>query len=158
MKTGRTVFWFGLFIYAASFCLVALVLLSPAGNRPLFGFACAFMAFSIPITETKLALINNVPFTFPPWVLLCILISGWTNLVFLATIVLDLLQLHPRAFTVMRAVVLSMIPFNWIIAFFIFHTYPREGHVLWIIGMLLVLFSENIATSFGSQRHFVSAS
>jgi len=120
VKVGRTVFWFGLLIYAASFCLVALIIMSPAGNQPLFGFACAFMAFTIPLTETKLALINHVPFTFPPWVLLCIFISGWTNLIFLVTVALDLFQLHPRAVAVLRVVVLSMIPFNWIAAFYVF--------------------------------------
>jgi hypothetical protein len=150
VKTSLKVFWFGLFIYVASFCLVALVLVSPAGNRSLFGFASAFMAFTIPLTEIKLAIINSVPFSFPIWVLLCIFVSGWTNLVFLATVVLDLVQLHPRAVSALRVVVLSMIPFNWIIAFYVFHTYPREGHFLWIIGMLLVLFSEPIGASFNS--------
>jgi len=115
------------------------------------------MAFAIPLTEIKLALINNVPFTFPIWVLLCIFVSGWTNLVFIATVLLDLVQLHPRTVTVLRVVVLSMIPFNWIIAFYAFHTYPRGGHFFWIIGMLLVLFSEPIGASFNSQRHFVTA-
>jgi hypothetical protein len=142
VKMRPKVFWAGMFFYGISFCLVALVLPSSAGNRPLLGFACAFMAFIIPLSETKLAVVNGVPLTFPTWVLLCILISGWTNLVFLATVVLDLVQLHSRGVSVLRVVVLSMIPFNWIIAFYVFHAYPREGFFLWIIGMAMVLFSE----------------
>jgi hypothetical protein len=30
-----------------------------------------------------------------------------------------------------------MIPFCWVI-FYALEVYPREGHVLWVIGMLLV--------------------
>jgi len=45
-----------------------------------------------------------------------------------------------------------MIPFSWIIAFYVFHSYPREGFFLWIIEMVMVLFSEEIVTSFNSER------
>ncbi len=49
---------------------------------------------------------------------------------------------------VLRIVVILMIPFCWVV----FHyesLHPREGHFVWIIGMLLVLFSPELAKSLG---------
>ena len=40
----------------------------------------------------------------------------------------------------LKFVLISMIPFCWVV-FYSFEIYPREGHVLWVIGMLLVLFA-----------------
>jgi hypothetical protein len=43
---------------------------------------------------------------------------------------------------ILRTITLVMIPFCWIV-FYDEHAYPREGHVLWIAGMVLALFSES---------------
>lgn len=157
MKTSLKVFWLGMFIYGISFCLVALgeTKLSP-GNDPLFGFACAFMAFILPFMHAQDALSHNVPLALPAWVYIYILICGWINPIFIVSAVLYLIGRYSRAVAILRTILLSMIPFTCIFAFYYLRTYPREGYFLWIIGMLLVLFSEQIATSFDSQGHSVS--
>jgi len=158
VKPSLKVFWVGMFIYGISFCLVALgeTKFSP-GNDPLFGFACAFMAFILPFMHAHDALSHNVPLAFPAWVYIYILICGWINPIFIVSAVLYLIGRYSRAVAILRIVLLSMIPFTWIFAFYYLRTYPREGYFLWIIGMLLVLFSEQIGASFNSQRHFVTA-
>ena len=40
---------------------------------------------------------------------------------------------------VLRYAVLFMIPFSWI-AFMYRHVYPHEGYVLWVVGMVLILY------------------
>ena len=67
------------------------------------------------------------------------LISGLINPVFIAALV-ALLKQHWRLFRVLRVFVLLMLPFCWI-TFEILR--PREGYVLWTLGMLLVLFSNS---------------
>jgi len=39
-----------------------------------------------------------------------------------------------------------MIPFCWIV-FYNERLYPREGHILWVAGMVLALFSESSSSS-----------
>ena len=153
MKTSLKVFWVGMFLYGISFCLVALgeTKFSP-GNQPLFGFACAFMALILPFMHAQDALLHHVPFAFPAWVYIYILVCGWINPVFIVTAVLYLVGSHSRAVAILRIVVVSMVPFTWIFSFYYLRTYPREGYFLWIIGMLLVLFSEQIGASFNSQQ------
>ena len=151
MKTQNRYFWIGLLIYAVSFFLVALgATKSSPGNQPLLGFACAYMALLDPLLEAKQALLDNVPLLFGPGFYLSLVISGWINPIFLLTAFLLLSGLYPRAVRVLRIVIVSMIPFCWVFAFYYIRTYPREGHFLWIAGMLLVLFSDKIPTSHGS--------
>jgi hypothetical protein len=146
-----------MFIYGISFCLVALgeTKFSP-GNKPLFGFACAFVALMFPIIQARDALWHNTPLLFPVWVYIYILVSGWINPVFMLAAFLYLTGSYSRAVAILRIVVVSMIPFTWIFAFYYLRTYPREGFFLWVIGMVMALFSEEMATSLGSQRHFAS--
>jgi hypothetical protein len=127
----------GLVIYLLSFFLVA------TGDREgltgrLRGYECAYFAVESTLTST--------PFSpasadyAPPFLYLSILISGLINPVFLSYTTLAFLKRAPRTARVLKFALLSMIPFCWVV----FHSlgvYPREGHVLWVIGMLLVLFS-----------------
>jgi hypothetical protein len=152
LNTKLKIFWWGMFIYAVSFCLVALgETKSSPGNDPLPGFACAFMALILPFMHAQDALLHHIPFPFPAWVYIYILICGWVNPVFIVAAVLYLIGGHSRAVAILRIVVLLMIPVTWIFAFYYLRTYPREGYFLWIIGMVMVLFSEEIARSFSSE-------
>jgi hypothetical protein len=45
-----------------------------------------------------------------------------------------------RPFKILRTITLLMIPFCWIV-FRNEHLYPREGHVLWVVAMVVALFS-----------------
>ena len=73
-----------------------------------------------------------------------LLISGWINPLFLIAAVLGFLGRHERSFAALRIVVVLMIPFCWVV-FYYEDLYAREGHFVWILGMLLVLFSREIA-------------
>ena len=75
---------------------------------------------------------------------LSLLISGWINPVFLITAIFVLFSRLQAVTAVLRFVVVLMMPFCWVV----FHyegVYPREGHFVWVFGMLLVLFSRELA-------------
>jgi hypothetical protein len=138
-------FGIGLLIYGISFCLVAVgETKSSPGNQPLFGFACASMALIYPVIEARAALLHNVPIVLPLPVYVSLLISGWINPLFMTAVFLDLTN-HLRAVRILRFVVLSLIPSSWFVIFLFLRAYPREGHFLWIIGMLLVLFPDQVS-------------
>jgi hypothetical protein len=151
MQPNRTIFWVGLLMYAGSFCLIALgETKSSPGNQPLFGFSCALLAFASPLIQAKDALLHNVRIAFPPAVYLSLLISGWINPLFLIATFFKLTEHKPRAFTILRGIIVALIPICWVVAFYFFRTYPREGHFLWIIGMMLVLYSDEQMASLNS--------
>jgi len=102
------------------------------------GYECAYLAVELTLTST--------PFSpasadyAPPFLYLSILIGGLINPVFLGYTTLVFLKRKPETTRVLKFALLSMIPFCWVVFHFL-EIYPREGHVLWVIGMLLVLFS-----------------
>jgi len=102
------------------------------------GYECAYLAVASALTTTPFS--PNSTAYAPPFQYLSILISGLINPVFLVYATLAFLKQKPRAARVLKFVLLSMIPFCWIVFQFL-KVYPREGHVLWVIGMLLVLYS-----------------
>jgi hypothetical protein len=75
---------------------------------------------------------------------LAMLASGSINVSFAIAVILRVSRRHPRAVAVSRLLVLLMIPCSWVVMYNE-AARPREGHVLWIIGMLLVLFSEELS-------------
>jgi hypothetical protein len=124
-------------IYVLSFFLVATG--DPKGPLGrMRGYECAYLAVEATLTST--------PFSpasadyAPPFLYLSILMSGLINPVFVGYATLAFLKRTPRIARVLKFALLSMIPFCWVV-FYSLEVYPREGHVLWIIGMLLVLFS-----------------
>ena len=84
MNTKLKIFWLGMFLYAVSFCLVALgETKSSPGTDPLLGFACAIMALTLPLMHAGDALIHNMPLPLHLWVYIFICICGWINPVLL---------------------------------------------------------------------------
>jgi hypothetical protein len=153
MKSHGRWFWVGLCLYGVSFCVIALGQTSASpGTQPLFGYYCAFFAFVYPWVEARDALLHNVPLAFSPVACVILLISGWINVMFLGTTFLALIALSPRAFVVGRILVFSMVPFSWVFAFYYLRAYPREGHFLWVFGMLLVLLSNGSRASATDSR------
>jgi hypothetical protein len=138
------IFWSGLFVYFFSFLLLA-TRSSPPGDGRMPGFLCAFFAFVEPLNEAKLALFHNVPFSLHPVPYFSLLIAGWINPVFLVTAFLMLTDTHQRLVVILRVAVILMIPFSWLFFATFQLSYPREGHFVWVISMLLVLFSERLA-------------
>jgi len=145
MSLQLKVFWTGLAIYAVSFFLLATGG-SSAGDSRMPGFFCAFYALVFPWVEAKDAWLHNMPPVLGPVPWISLLVSGLINPVFLTTAFLDLTDQHPRAFVILRILVVVMIPFCWIFFYTFPFGYPREGHFVWIIGMLLTLFSRELVT------------
>jgi len=102
------------------------------------GYECAYFAVQSTLTSTPFSPANAD--YAPPFLYLSILISGLINPVFLSYTTLAFLKRKPRTARVLKFALLSMIPFCWVV-FHSLEVYPREGHVLWVIGMLLVLFA-----------------
>ena len=137
MPLNKALFRLGLAIYIFSFFLVATG--DPQGwTGRMRGYECAYLSLECPITSTPFSPTSDN--YAPPFLYLSILISGLINPVVLIYTTLAVLKRNPRAARVLKFALLSMIPFCWVV-FHYFVIYPREGHVLWVIGMLLVLFS-----------------
>jgi len=143
-------FWLGMLIYAASFFLPAVSWPdseSGPGSQPnpMIGLLCASFSLVIPWVEMKQYFFDNVPLLFNPLENTALLVTGWINPIFLAASFLYLMRPTPRAVACLRVIVLVLIPFCWL--FFIprgFH--PREGHFMWLVGMLTVLFCDKLAS------------
>jgi hypothetical protein len=122
-------------LYAVSFFLVAVR--DSSLGFTLTGYECANAALSAS-WDGGSAFNGHLDF-------LATLISGWINPAFLITVVFGLFGgRHRRLAAVLRIVVLLMVPFCWVV-FYKGLLYPREGHFVWIIGMLLVLFSRELS-------------
>jgi len=78
------------------------------------------------------------------------ILNGWINPVFFLTMILMLVDKTLRLTRIFRYVVLALVPFCWV-ALLYDHVYPREGYILWTIGMLLVLISKSSKTSRSTQ-------
>jgi hypothetical protein len=126
----------GLALYVASFFLWAVGdFLSTAS--PLRGYYCAVFALSYPLGEGRKFLLHERPIEY-----FSLLVSGLINPMFLTTVYLQLYRVRPSAIIIFRNLTILMIPLCWIV----FHYegfYPREGHILWIVGMLLTLFTKS---------------
>lgn len=125
--------------YALSFLLVAVW-----REASVPGYWCAYVTLVRPLE------IGGRFFEGKTMEYIAFLISGWINIAFLASMTTRWRSGNGRAFRILRAITLAMIPFCWIV-FFEERLYPREGHILWIVSMVLALFSEN-----SSSRRLIS--
>jgi hypothetical protein len=144
------VFWTGLAIYIVSFFLLATGGSSSPGDARLPGFFCALYALVLPWYHNPLG--HQGIFEGEYLEYFSLLIGGWINPIFLITAFFDLTDLHPRAAAIMRILVIVMIPFCWVFFYYgrdLYH--PREGHFVWVFGMLMTLFSRELAGS-GNQK------
>jgi hypothetical protein len=130
----RHVLWIGLSLYALSFFLVAVK--DSSFGITMRGYECALNTFVGPWEPDA--------HSYGRFSFLSLLISGWINPVFLTSAIFILLSRMQPLVAVSRILVVLMIPFCAVV----FHyegVYPREGNFVWIVGMLLVLFSREIA-------------
>jgi hypothetical protein len=129
-----TVTRFGVAIsaYAVSFALVAV----SRGGMSFPGVYCAGVALMMlvnPIVNSNF-FEPRASLYIPVWMI------GWINIAFLASLAVRYQSGKGRAFGILRVATLLLIPFSWIVLYNE-HLYPREGHVLWVAGMVLALFS-----------------
>jgi len=145
MKTNLKVFWIGILIYAASFCLKAVGEWNPIqGNGMGYGFALAIFMFISPLYWINKALFNGTGFLgddFGFFIQLSVFLIGWINPIFLIAAFLELSEYRPRLFFILRITIFAILPVTWILFFQARQgVYPREGYFLWILGMLLAMF------------------
>lgn len=132
MRIDRLFFVIGFVLYAGAFFLSAVF---ETGSAPLRGYDCALVTLIQVWTRDSRAIIHEEPVTY-----ISLMVSGWINPLFLITAIFIAFRKARRLANVLRIVILLMIPFCWV-AFHNVKVRPREGHFLWIFGMLLVLFS-----------------
>ena len=134
MTRQRAIVWIGLAMYAVSFVLVAV-----GGPDWMRGWTCAYLALSFPLSALRdPALHPNLLFFLP------LLVSGWINVLFLVALILRASRRQAWALALLRVIILLMIPGCWLVFLETLRP-PREGHFVWIIGMLLVLFSDELS-------------
>jgi hypothetical protein len=141
VTTPRKIFWIGLFTYAVSFFTFAVAGRGP-GRGPARGYFCAYAALVLPLNTA--ALQQGRYFEDRMVEYISLVISGLINPLFVLTVILMLTSRCKRFVDILKIIVALMIPSCWVV----FHYedfYPREGHFLWIMGMLLVLYSDKLA-------------
>ena len=121
-------------MYVASFSLWAVEDFGWMAS-PVRGWICAEYALFSPFSEDGRSALHEKPIEY-----FSILGSGLINPLFLTTFFLRLFRVRPWAVIVLRNLTILMIPLSWVV-FRYEHFYPREGHILWLAGMLLTLFA-----------------
>ena len=123
--------WCGLVLYILSFGLKAV--------DDMRGWQRAVVAFGLPGRFL-------LPTPYIPEgtavVLVGLLVSGWINPVFL-TFVVQMVRGRHRSASTLRIAVLLMVGSCWFV-FGAFGLHPREGFVVWVTGMVLVLSSFHV--------------
>jgi hypothetical protein len=139
MASRREVLYIGLALYGVSFFLIAVATLNAYGGAyaaPMRGYDCARFALGLawgPNLFGHQGLFEDRPLDY-----LGVLLSGWINPTFLVAALFMSLRPLARIARILAIGTLAMIPFCWVV-FYYHHFYPREGHLVWIAGMLLVL-------------------
>ncbi len=103
------------------------------------GFAFADWALTVPWGDNPLQLFYR---TMPQHAAL--FVAGWINLVFLLAVGTKLLWGHKRGFKMLRIVLILMIPSCFLVSHYQ-GFYFREGFYAWVLGMMVVLFSDDLA-------------
>jgi hypothetical protein len=130
MVMARPVFGWAMLAYALSFGLPAVSRDFASLGIP--GYMCAWM------TLWNTLVVGSQGKTAE---YIAMLISGWINIAFLVSVAMRWWEGNRRPFKILRTITLLMIPFCWIV-FYKSGLYPREGHVLWIVAMVVALFSD----------------
>lgn len=130
-------------IYVISFFLVAEQF-SYFHKSGLYGYYDAIDSLVVPWSDISFGQ-GGVFHTRFEW--LALLLSGWINPAFLIAAALELFGKQRRLLSVLKTAVILMIPFCWIV-FYYEDDHLREGHFMWIAGMLMVLFSAKLSSIF----------
>jgi hypothetical protein len=139
-------------LYTASFFLVAVgssgMGASNIGKVSAPGYSCAYLTLAVPMIGNKFG--HDGIFANKVLEFFSALISGWINPVFLIAVFFPSLSRSQRLVSALKNAVVLMIPFCWLL-FVYDEIYPREGHFVWIFGILLTLFSRELARAFAAN-------
>ena len=135
MKFSRSaILSIGLALYGMSFFLIAVGHLR--SGSPMRGYECAEFALTLPWGPNLFG--RQGLFEGRLLEYFSLLLSGWINPAFLVAALFVFRRPSIRTTRVLAITTLAMIPLCWVV-FFCRDMYPREGHIVWIAGMLLVL-------------------
>lgn len=141
-RFARIVFWVGFSLYVAGLFLPAVGGQGVYAPKPPSSLGWAVDSFYFPFVYIHWhgfqSFLVNSGFDH-----ISVAISGWINPIFLVTVLLLLMGKASRITSLLRYVVLFLIPFGWI-AFMDEHVHPREGYFLWLVGVFLVLYCNGI--------------
>jgi hypothetical protein len=136
MKINRILLLIGMVLYIGSFFLIAIKDAQASSSASGYaGYWCAYVTLLSPWGHDGWSMLREEPVNY-----FAVLLSGWINPLFLATVVLVLLKPNGRLAATLRVVVLLMFSACWIV-FYKEHLRPQAGYFLWTAAMLLVLFS-----------------
>jgi hypothetical protein len=147
LRSGqRALLWSGVALYALSFLLYGVTEIpetAGASSSPLRGYLCAVYALFMPV----MALFANFasPKLSGSELVGCVaaLVGGLINPLFLITLV-NVIRGRQQIVETLRIVLVVMILCCGI-AFYALTMYPREGFLVWVLGMLLVVASADLA-------------
>ncbi len=108
------------------------------------------MPLWIPIAPTG----GDIPTrVFPMWTLgyPAMFVGGLVNIVFPVAVILQVTHGSEAALRYLRLGIPLMIACSWY-TFILLRFVPREGHVLWVFGIVLALYSDEISASFNRGR------
>jgi peptidoglycan/LPS O-acetylase OafA/YrhL len=142
MKPRRVVFLVGFALYAISFPLVAVDNHIPNSN-PDRGYDSAFWSLVLGSLDVMGRLHGHEPITHNLVELFSLLASGLINMIFVIFSLALPIWPQNRAVRTLGLVVLMLLPFCWVV-FHYEHMSPRTGYFLWVLGMLLVVFSKGV--------------
>jgi hypothetical protein len=133
----------GLLLYGLSFLLASVSLYDWSGSYP--GWGCAYVALQFFFAQAS-RWTHGMPSIGEPISYFSSVVVGWINPIFWLTAYLRTTGRFHILINVLRIVLVGMMP----LCFFVFQRnrlHPREGYFVWIIGMLMVLFSSQEAAA-----------
>jgi hypothetical protein len=134
--------WIGFLVYFLSF-LLPTVRYGVTGSNSVLGIECAWVALEVPLSDFRNLVLRGSQPDFSPLESICLFISGLINPVFISALILGEFRRHNRLASRLRIAVVLMVPFSWFF-FYLIHDRPLAGHYVWIAGILLTIFSDNI--------------
>jgi CDP-diglyceride synthetase len=127
----------GIGLFAFSFTLPAIREIAKPGAKPnvMQGYDCAVTALLVPWGKDGFTIMRSDPLTY-----FSVLLSGWINPLFVLAILFALARPAWRINTIFRVLVPLLFIFCWIV-FYKIHFQAYTGYWLWMVGVLLALWS-----------------
>lgn len=129
----------GIALFAYSFTLPAVKEAKETTSTGMIGYKCATLTLLVPWGKDGFQLLRDSPLQY-----VSILLSGWINPVFLIALLFAIIRPRLRASLTLSMVTTAMFVFCWIV-FSQLHLHPLAGYWTWMSGILLALYSNQLA-------------